>query len=87
MIRRNGRACAGFDLGLGSGDPTADSVGKQLPPLELRTAYTIKGLGIGGGGLVGYLLGGPIGMLGLGFAGWWAGNAAACRAERQYSSG
>lgn len=57
-----------------------------IPPLELRTAYTIKGLGIGAGGLVGYLVGGPLGMIGLGFAGWWAGNAVACRAERKYGS-
>lgn len=76
---RNGLPAIGF------GDDAAVPP-KQLPPLELRTAYTIKGLGIGAGGLIGYLVGGPIGMIGLGFAGWWAGNAAACRAERKYGS-
>lgn len=60
---------------------------RELPPLELRTAYTVKGLGIGAGGLVGYMLGGPLGMVGLGFAGWMAGNHAAIVAERKYGSG
>lgn len=68
---------------VGFGDGAVTPPGR-LPPLELRTAYTIKGLGIGAGGLVGYMLGGPLGMIGLGFAGWWAGNAAACSAERRY---
>jgi hypothetical protein len=81
-IRFNGAPVIGFgddDL-----NPPSSAPSGRLPPLELRTAYTIKGLGIGAGGLVGYMLGGPLGMLGLGFAGWMAGNAAACSAERKY---
>ena len=69
-----------------AGTPQPAPSGQQLPPLELRTAYTIKGLGIGAGGLVGYMLGGPLGMVGLGFAGWMFGNHAAIVAERKYSS-
>jgi len=71
----NGRPTIGF------GDERA------LPPLELRTAYTVKGLGIGAGGLVGYLVGGPLGMVLLGCAGWYAGNRVAIKAEKDYSSG
>lgn len=62
----------------------------QIPPLELRTAYTVKGLGIGGGALVGYLIGerfraGALGALALGVVGWFAGNTYAASAERKYS--
>jgi len=60
------------------------SVGSDLPPLELRTAYTAKGLGIGAGGLVGYLLWGPLGLVLLGFAGWYIGNSMAIRAEKEF---
>lgn len=57
---------------------------KPLPPLELRTAYTVKGLGIGAGGLLGYLAFGPIGMVLLGGVGWYAGNRAAVKAEKEF---
>ncbi len=77
-ISYSGRPVFGF------GDAATPLPAKCIPPLELRTAYTIKGLGIGGGGLVGYLVGGPIGMIVCGFGGWWAGNAVACNAERKY---
>ena len=80
---RNGHPVVGF--GDGSVTPPAGgSPQGNIPPLELRTAYTIKGLGIGAGGLLGYLIGGPIGLILLGCTGWYAGNAAACAAERKY---
>jgi hypothetical protein len=56
-----------------------------IPPLELRTAYTVKGLGIGAGGLVGYLIFGPLGMILLGFTGWYIGNRVAIQAEKDFS--
>jgi hypothetical protein len=57
---------------------------RQLPPLELRTAYTQKGIGIGLGGFVGQVLGGPyIAIIG-GFVGWYVGNNLAIEAERKY---
>lgn len=61
------------------------SVGADLPPLELRTAYTAKGLGIGAGSLIGYLLWGPLGLVLLGFAGWYVGNSMAARAEKEFT--
>ena len=76
MIRFNGRPAVGFG--------EASSPTRELPPLELRTAYTVKGLGIGAGGLVGYLAFGPLGMVLLGCAGWYAGNQAAVKAERDF---
>jgi hypothetical protein len=72
-MMRNGKPVIGFGEEL-----------ERIPPLELRTAYTVKGLGIGAGGLVGYMLGGPLGMVGLGFAGWALGNHMAVKAEREY---
>lgn len=77
MIRRGGEPVVGFG---------EDANSLKIPPLELRTAYTIKGLGIGGGGLIGYLVGGPLGMVGLGFAGWMLGNHVAIVAEKKYSN-
>lgn len=78
MIYLNGRPAVGF------GDETAV---RAPPPLELRTAYTVKGLGIGAGGLLGFLAFGPIGMILLGGAGWYAGNRVAVNAERKYTDG
>lgn len=78
MIYLNGRPAVGF------GDETAV---RAPPPLELRTAYTIKGLGIGAGGLVGYIAWGPLGMIFLGCAGWFAGNQVAINAEKNYTDG
>lgn len=75
MIRLNGHPTVGF------GDE------RPLPPLELRTAYTVKGLGIGAGGLIGYLTFGPIGMVLLGGAGWYAGNRVAVNAEKDFTKG
>jgi hypothetical protein len=80
MIYLNGRPTIGF------------GEAPVLPPLELRTAYTVKGLGIGAGGLVGYLVAapfglGPLGMILLGGAGWYAGNRVAINAEKDYSGG
>lgn len=72
MMRFNGRPTVGF------GDE------HTLPPLELRTAYTVKGLGIGAGGLIGYLTFGPLGMILLGGAGWLAGNRFAVKAEKDF---
>lgn len=74
-IRLNGQPAIGF----GGEYP--------LPPLELRTAYTVKGLGIGAGGLLGYLAFGPVGMILLGGAGWYAGNRVAVNAERDFTAG
>jgi len=74
-MKINGRSTVGF------GDDRA------LPPLELRTAYTVKGLGIGAGGLIGYLAFGPLGLVLLGCAGWYAGNRAAVKAEKDFVSG
>ena len=76
MIYRNGRPVIGF------GDAPLPT--RPLPPLELRTAYTVKGLGIGAGGLLGYLAFGPIGMVLLGGVGWYAGNRAAVKAEKDF---
>ncbi len=75
MIQRNGKSVVGF------GDPLVE---RTLPPLELRTAYTVKGLGIGAGGLLGYLAFGPIGMVLLGCTGWYVGNQAAIKAEKDF---
>jgi hypothetical protein len=80
MIHLNGRPTIGF------GEAPA------LPPLELRTAYTAKGLGIGAGGLIGYLalepFGlGPLGMILLGGTGWFVGNQIAIKAEKDFSNG
>ena len=77
----NGRPTIGF------GDSVTPLCPRVLPPLELRTAYTVKGLGIGAGGLVGYLAFGPIGMILLGATGWYAGNRAAVKAENDFSNG
>jgi hypothetical protein len=77
MIYFNRRPTIGF------GDEHVD---RPLPPLELRTAYTVKGLGIGAGGLLGYLAFGPIGMILGGGAGWYAGNRAAIKAEKDFTS-
>ena len=77
MIRLNGRPVVGLE---GAEEQT-------LPPLELRTAYTVKGLGIGAGGLIGYLAFGPLGMVLLGCAGWYAGNRAAIKAEKEFTGG
>lgn len=74
-MKINGHSTVGF------GDDRA------LPPLELRTAYTVKGLGIGAGGLIGYLAFGPLGLVLLGCAGWYAGNRAAVKAEKDFVSG
>lgn len=78
VIYLNGRPAVGF------GD---ESAVRAPPPLELRTAYTVKGLGIGAGGLVGYIVAGPLGMIFLGCAGWLAGNQLAINAERKYTGG
>lgn len=75
----NGRPTIGF------GDSATPLCPRVLPPLELRTAYTVKGLGIGAGGLVGYLAFGPIGLVLLGAAGWYAGNCAAVKAEKDFN--
>lgn len=77
MIYFNGRPTIGF----------GDEPVRAPPPLELRTAYTIKGLGIGAGGLVGYIAWGPLGMIFLGSMGWLAGNQVAINAERKYTDG
>lgn len=82
-VTLNGRAVAGFDVGLSDVEPPQP---RELPPLELRTAYTVKGLGIGAGGLLGYLVGGPIGMILTGFGGWFVGNTIAASAERKYTT-
>jgi len=71
---------------VGFGDTTTVTCPKTLPPLELRTAYTVKGLGIGAGGLVGYLAFGPLGLVLLGAAGWYAGNRVAVNAERDFTA-
>lgn len=84
MIYLNGRPTVGFAVP----NPPARSdalVDRALPPLELRTAYTLKGLGIGAGGLIGFLAFGPLGMVLLGCTGWYAGNRAAIRAERDFA--
>jgi hypothetical protein len=65
----------------------ADLIKRELPPLELRTAYTQKGLGIGLGGFVGLLIGGPYAAIASGFVGWWVGNNIAIKAEKNYMSG
>lgn len=57
---------------------------RELPPLELRTAYTQKGLGIGLGGFIGLALAGPYAAIATGFVGWWMGNRLAIAAEKQY---
>lgn len=60
---------------------------RELPPLELRTAYTQKGIGIGLGGFIGQVLGGPyLAILG-GFIGWQWGNKKAISAEKTYLQG
>ena len=82
MIQFNGRPVIGF--GDAPAAPTTASSGRALPPLELRTAYTVKGLGIGAGGLLGYLAFGPIGMVLLGCTGWYVGNRAAINAEKDF---
>jgi hypothetical protein len=76
-----------------NGQPTV-GFGEEhiLPPLELRTAYTAKGLGIGAGGLIGYLalnpLGyGALGMILLGGTGWYVGNRIAANAEKDFTGG
>jgi len=79
VIRYDGRPVQGFALG--------ESADRVLPPLELRTAYTVKGLGIGAGGLIGYLAFGPLGMVLLGCTGWYVGNRAAINAEKDFSRG
>jgi hypothetical protein len=79
MIYFNGRPAVGFGAN--------ESAVRAPPPLELRTAYTVKGLGIGAGGLLGFLAFGPIGMILLGGAGRYAGNRAAVNAERKYTDG
>lgn len=78
MIRLNGRPTIGF----GGDEPS-----NVLPPLELRTAYTVKGLGIGAGGLIGFLAFGPIGMVLLGCTGWYVGNRVAINAEKDFVAG
>lgn len=77
MIQLNGRPVVGF-----GNDPVCPP---KLPPLELRTAYTVKGLGIGAGGLVGYLAFGPIGLVLFGFTGWFVGNQVAINAEKKFA--
>ena len=79
MIHRNGRPVIGF-----GDDPVCPP---KLPPLELRTAYTVKGLGIGADGLVGYMVGGPLGMVLLGFTGWFVGNQIAVGSEKKFTAG
>lgn len=59
---------------------------KELPSLELRTAYTQKGLGIGLGGFVGQVLGGPYIAIVGGLIGWYVGNNLVIEAERKYLS-
>lgn len=54
------------------------------PPLALRTAYTQKGLGIGGGAFVGLAIAGPYGAIAGAFVGWLVGNRVAIIGERKY---
>lgn len=54
------------------------------PPLELRTAYTQKGLGIGAGAFVGHVLFGPYGAIAGAFVGWLAGNRIAISEEKKF---
>jgi len=77
-VRRNGHDQVGF------GD---EQITRTPPPLELRTAYTVKGLGIGAGGLIGFLAFGPLGMVLAGCAGWYVGNRIAIKAEKDYTGG
>jgi len=58
-----------------------------LPPLELRTAYTQKGLGIGLGGFIGQAIGGPYWAIACGFIGWAIGNKIANDAEKSFIYG
>lgn len=60
---------------------------RPLPPLELRTAYTQKGMGIGLGGFVGHVLWGGYGAIVGGFVGWLIGNNLAIKAEKNYLQG
>jgi hypothetical protein len=60
---------------------------KELPPLALRTAYTQKGLGIGIGGFLGLLLGGPYAAMAAAYIGWKWGNEAAIQAEKNFLEG
>jgi hypothetical protein len=85
MIYLNGRPTIGF----GEAPTTAR---RPPPPIELRTAYTAKGIGIGAGGLVGYLVAepfgfGPLGLVLCGFTGWYIGNQIAIKAERDFTGG
>ena len=54
------------------------------PPLALRTAYTQKGMGIGGGAFVGLALLGPYGAIAGAFIGWLVGNQVAIREEKKF---
>ncbi len=54
------------------------------PPLALRTAYTQKGMGIGGGAFVGLALFGPYGAIAGAFLGWLVGNKVAISEEQKY---
>ncbi len=85
MIYLNGRPTVGFEAPQVAAERSDAAVDRALPPLELRTAYTLKGLGIGAGGLIGFLAFGPLGMVLLGCTGWYAGNRAAIRAERDFA--
>lgn len=87
MILFNGRPAIGFgDAPECPPCPNITPAPHVLPPLELRTAYTVKGLGIGAGGLVGYLAFGPLGLVLLGFTGWYVGNQVAIKAEKDYTA-
>lgn len=55
------------------------------PPLELRTAYTQKGLGIGGGAFLGLaLFGNPYAAIAGAFVGWLVGNKVAIAEEKKF---
>lgn len=56
----------------------------ELPPLALRTAYTQKGMGIGGGAFLGHALLGPYGAIAGAFFGWMVGNRIAIIEEAKF---